>query len=197
MDSLPLPHLRSLALAIAALAFAAPAASAADGCEERVSSPVFEPWNDHGLYTLAPGGDFEAAAEGWILEGPTAVAAESSPFPLGPALGAGSLELAAAAIALSAPICVERRFPTFRFVARSAGEEQGVLRVEVVYASGKVKKAGRVKPGAEWAPTRKLSLAQGLSKTGRRGPTLIQLRFAATAGSVRIDDVYVDPRYTR
>ena len=197
MDSLPLPRLRSLALAIAALAFAAPAASAADGCEERESSPVFEPWNDRARYTLAPGGDFETAAAGWALDGPAAVAAESSPFLLGSALGAGSLELADGATALSAPICVERGFPTFRFVARSAGEEQGVLRVEVVYASGKVKKAGRVKPGAEWAPTRKLSLAQGLSKTGRRGSTLIQLRFAATAGSVRMDDVYVDPRYKR
>jgi hypothetical protein len=116
---------------------------------------------------------------------------------LGSELGAGSLELADGATALSAPICVERGFPTFRFLARSAGEEQGVLRVEVINASGKVKMAGRVKPGAEWAPTRKLSLAQGLSKAGRRGSALIQLRFAATAGSVRIDDVYVDPRYTR
>jgi hypothetical protein len=154
-------------------------------------------WHDRALYTLAPGGDFETQAEGWTLSGPAAIAAESAPFLLGPALGLGSLELAAGATALSPEICVKRGFPTFRFVARSASDEKSVLRVEVVYASGKVKKAGRVKPRAEWAPTRKLSLAQGRFKAKRRGSALVQLRFVATAGTVRMDDVYVDPRYNR
>jgi hypothetical protein len=211
-----LVRLRSIALAIAALALAAPAATgevraprdrsagdkavekpAAGACEDRVLSPVFEPWHDRALYTLAPGGDFETAAEGWTLSGPATIAAESAPFVLGAALGAGSLELAAGAAAVSPTICVKRGLPAFRFVARSASAEQGVVRVEVVYASGKVRKTGRVKPGAEWAPTRKLSLAQGRFKAKRRGSALIQLRFVATAGTVRMDDVYVDPRYNR
>jgi hypothetical protein len=206
--------LRTIVLAIAALALAAPAAfagkeedrrpkdrgpaaekPASGGCEDRVFARVFEPWHDHALYTLAPGGDFETAAEGWTLSGPATIAADSPPFLLGPALGVGSLELAAGAVAVSPSICVTRGFPTFRFVARS--ENGGVLRVDVVYASGKVKKTGRLKPGAEWAPTRKLSLAQGRFKAKRRGSAQIQLRFVATAGTVRMDDVYVDPRYNR
>jgi hypothetical protein len=172
-----------------------PAATAP--CEARDFSRVFKPWHDRALYTPAPGGDFETAAEGWTLEGPAAIAADSSPFLLGAALGAGSLELPAGATALSPPICVQRGFPGFRFVARSVSTDAGVVKVQVVYAGGKVKKAGRIAPAAEWAPTRKVSLAQGLFRTRRRASTLIQLRFAATAGAVRVDDVYVDPRYHR
>jgi hypothetical protein len=174
----------------------APAKPAA-ACEERVFSRVFGPWHDRALYTLAPGGDFETQAEGWTLEGPAAIAADSAPFLLGAALGAGSLELPAGATAVSPPICVQRGFPTFRFLARGVSVEPSRLKVQVVYASGKVKNTGRVKPGAEWAPTRKLSLAQGRFGTGRRGTALVRLRFAATAGAVHVDDVYVDPRYNR
>jgi hypothetical protein len=166
-------------------------------CEERVFSRVFKPWHDRALYTLAAGGDFETLAEGWTLEGPAVVAADSSPFVLGAALGTGSLELPAGATAVSPPICVTRGFPTFRFLARSVSVDPSELKVQVVYASGRTKTTGRIKPAAEWAPTRKLSLAQGRFRTRRRGTALIQLRFAAIAGAVRIDDVYVDPRYNR
>jgi hypothetical protein len=166
-------------------------------CDERVLSRVFKPWHDRALYTPAPGGDFETLAEGWTLEGPAAVAADSSPFLLGAALGTGSLELAAGATAVSPPICVKRGFPTFRFVARSVSVDPSLLKAQVVYASGKTKTTGRIKPGADWAPTRKLSLAQGRFRTRRRGTALVQLRFAALAGTVHVDDVYVDPRYNR
>jgi hypothetical protein len=69
--------------------------------------------------------------------------------------------------------------------------------VQVVYADGRRKNAARIKPGAEWTPSRKVSLAQGRFKVRRGGSALVQLRFAATAGAVRVDDVYVDPRYNR
>jgi hypothetical protein len=71
------------------------------------------------------------------------------------------------------------------------------VKVQVLYASGKVKKAGRLAPGTEWAPTRKLSLAQGRFRIRRGGSALVRLRLAATAGAMRVDDVYVDPRYNR
>jgi len=174
-----------------------PADKPAAACDPRVFSAVFEPWHDRALYTPAPGGDFETQAEGWTLEGPAAIAADSSPFLLGAALGAGSLELAAGASAVSPPICVKRGFPSFRFVARSVGTEAGVLKVQVLYPGRKPKKAGHVKPAAEWTPTRRLSLAQGRFRTRRGRSALIRLRFAATAGTVHMDDVYIDPRYNR
>jgi hypothetical protein len=179
-----------------ALAPAKPAAT--PPCADRTLTKVFSAWHDNALYTLAGGGDFETQAAGWTLEGPASIAADSSPFLLGPALGASSLELAAGAVAVSPPICVERGFKSFRLVARSVSADQGVVRVRVRYANGKTKKlARRVRPGTEWAPTRKLSLAQGLFHVRRHGSTEIQLRFAASAGTVRVDDVYVDPFYRR
>jgi hypothetical protein len=199
---------RTLAFAAAAVAAAASPAEAGKAaemkaanvqpavpCGERVFAPVFAPWHDRALYTLAPGGDFETAAAGWTLAGPAVRAAGSAPFLLGPALGASSLQLAAGASAVSAPICVGHGFPSFRFAAR--GANAGELAVEVVYASGEVKPAGRLTLGRDWAVTRKLSLAQGRFGVQQGGSTLIRLRFAATAGAVRVDDVYVDPRYHR
>lgn len=165
-------------------------------CAGAVFAPVFKPWHDRRLYTLAPGGDFETLAEGWTLDGAT-LAADSTPFQLGAALGASSLELPAGATALSPPICVRRGMPSFRFVAKSVGEEQAAVKVEILYASGKVKGRGRLQPGAEWAPTKKLSLSQGQFKVKRRGATQVRLRFAVTAGTARIDDVYIDPRMWR
>jgi len=165
-------------------------------CEARTFARVFKPWNDRRLYTLAPGGDFETLAEGWTLEGAT-VAADSSPFVLGAALGVSSLELPAGATALSPPICVERGFPSFRLAARTVSTDQAVVKVGVVYADGRVKKTGRLKPAADWAVTRKLSLAQGRFRVRRGESALVQLRFAVTAGTARLDDVYVDPRFWR
>jgi hypothetical protein len=165
-------------------------------CAERTFARVFKPWNDRRLYTLAPGGDFETLAEGWTLQGAT-VAADSSPFVLGAALGASSLELPAGATALSPPICVERGFPSFRLAARTVSTEQAVVKVGVVYADGRVKKTGRLKPAFDWAVTRKLSLAQGRFRVRRGESAMVQLRFAVTAGTARLDDVYVDPRFWR
>jgi hypothetical protein len=165
-------------------------------CAERTFARVFKPWNDRRLYTLAPGGDFETLAEGWTLEGAT-VAADSSPFVLGAALGASSLELPAGATALSPPICVERGFPSFRLAARTVSTDRAVVKVGVVYADGRVKKTGRLKPAFDWAVTRKLSLAQGRFRVRRGESAMVQLRFAVTAGTARLDDVYVDPRFWR
>ena len=165
-------------------------------CEERTFARVFKPWNDSRLYTLAPGGDFETPAEGWTLDGATVVA-DSSPFVLGAALGASSLELPSGATALSPPICVERGFPSFRLAARSVSTDQAVVKVQVVYADGRAKKTGRLKPAADWAVTRKLSLAQGRFKVRRKESALVQLRFAVTAGTARLDDLYIDPRFWR
>jgi hypothetical protein len=196
-------HLTAL-IAFAALAVPTSAAAAEKpkkkpiakpACEERELARVFAPWHDRRLYTLAPGGDFETQAEGWTLEGPAAVVADSSPFLLGEALGVGALELGAGGSAVSPPICVERGFPSFRFLARSADE--GALKVQVLYDRGKPKTAGRLKPGAEWAPARKFSLAQGRFKAKRGASATVRLRFAVTAGTVRVDDVHVDPRYNR
>jgi hypothetical protein len=167
----------------------APKASSA--CPERTFAKVFAGFSDNALYTLAPDGDFEAGAAGWTLGDGASAAAESSSIQLGAALGGQSLELAAGASATSPAICVEHGFPTFRFAVKGGG----VMRVQVLYANGRSKKTGRIRGTAAWKVTRKLSLAQGRFRVKRGQSANVQLKFTASRGTVRMDDVYVDPRY--
>lgn len=191
----------SAAAAIAALLVAAPAAGArppakADGepCPDQKLERVFADHRDRAHYVLAPGGDFETEAADWLLGEGASLAPESSSILLGEALGAGSLELAEGATATTPPICVQRGFRYARFAARTAGEERGAVGVHVVYTSGRVKRAGKIRTGADWAITRRVSLAQGRFRVRKGRSATIQLRFTALRGAVRIDDVYVDPR---
>jgi hypothetical protein len=160
-------------------------------CPDRAFAKVFSAFNDNALYTLAPDGDFEAGAAGWSLSNGATVAGESSSIQLGAALGGKSLALAAGASATSPAICVEHGFPTFRFATKGAG----VLRVQVLYADGRSKKTGRIRGGAAWKVTRKLSLAQGRFRVKAGESANVQLKFTASRGTVAMDDVYVDPRY--
>jgi hypothetical protein len=196
--SVVMPRLTSLSLAVVlgALAVAAPASAAkkkpdAAPCPDRTFSRVFSAFHDRSLYTPAPDGDFEAGAVGWSLTGGASVVDESSSILLGDALGGRSLELADGASAVSPDICVTQGFPSFRFVTRGPG----VVRVAVLYREGRVKKAGRVRAGAAWRVSRKVSLAQGRFRVKRGRTANVQLRFTASGGPVRVDDVYVDPRF--
>jgi hypothetical protein len=172
------------------------APEAGSPCPDRAFSRVFSAFHDRALYTPAPDGDFEAGAAGWEIGDGAAVVDESSSILLGAALGERSLELAKGASAVSPEICVEHGFPSFRLVTQSA--DRGVLRVEVLYRDGKkAKKAGRVRARADWRVTRKVSLAQGRFHVKRGESAAVQLRFTASRGSVRVDDVYIDPRLRR
>jgi hypothetical protein len=165
--------------------------TATAACPDRTFAKVFSAFHDNALYTLAPDGDFEAGAAGWTLAGGASVVDESSTIQLGAALGAKSLELPAGASATAPAICVARGFPTFRF----ATEGDGAVRVQVIYAKGKSKKTGRIRGGDAWKVTRKTSLAQGRFHVKRGSSADVRLRFTASRGTVRMDDVYVDPRY--
>ena len=183
-----------LTLAVAAPAPAATAAYAAP-CAPRAFTTIFSAFRDTSLYTLAPDGGFEAGATGWTLAGGGFVAADSSTIKLGPTLGARSVQLGVGASATSPAICVERGFSSFRFVARSVGAVPGAVRVEVLHASGRVAAGGAIKPGAAWGVTPKVNLVEGLFNIQAGASTTVRLKFTASGGPVRIDDVYVDPRY--
>jgi hypothetical protein len=175
----------------AATTTATTVAPPSSACPDRAFATVFSAFNDKALYTLAPDGDFEAGAAGWSLAGGANVAGESSSIQLGAALGAGSLKLPAGASAVSPAICVEHGFPSFRFAVKGAG----VLHVQVLYADGRSKKTGRIRGGAAWHVTRKLSLSQGRFHVRAGESANVQLKFTASGGTVAMDDVYVDPRY--
>jgi hypothetical protein len=180
--------IRGATAAFALLAVGAPAAQAApagETCPARSFSPVFDAWGDDALYTLAPAGDFEAGTAGWTFTGGVVVADGSSGF----ARGTRSLSIPAGGTALSPPICVEKNYPSWRFAAKSGG---GKLAVEVLYPK-KTKDSGTVNPSGGWSLSPVLRFTTGQFN----GATQIQVRFTASGQRVRLDDVYIDPRFHR
>jgi hypothetical protein len=166
-------------------------------CAPRAFTTIFSAFGDKALYTLAPDGGFEAGAAGWTRSAGAVVAADSSTIKLGPALGRKSLELAPGASVTSPAICVERGFSGFRFVARSVGAAKGTVSVEVLHAAGKVKAGGAIKPAAGWGVTASVNLVEGQFKVMAGASTTLKLKFTASGGPVRMDDVYIDPRLRR
>jgi hypothetical protein len=70
--------------------------------------------------------------------------------------------------------------------------------VQVLYgASRKSKKTGRIHAASHWKVTRRLALAQGRFRIKRGASAEVRLKFVASWGTVRMDDVYVDPRLRR
>ena len=152
-------------------------------------------FGDSALYTLAPDGGFEAGAAGWTRSAGATVVGESSTIKLGPASGTKSLQLAAGASATSPAICVERGFSGFRFVARSAGAAQGAgERRGRCTPRARSRAAGAIKTTAVWGATRSVKLVEGQFKVKAGESTTLRLKFTASGGPVRIDDVYIDPR---
>lgn len=194
--------IKSAALAVLALLVVPAAAGAAQSatagpCAPRAFAPIFSAFGDSALYTLVPDGGFEAGAAGWTRSAGAAVAADSSTIKLGPTFGMKSLQLAAGASATSPAVCVERGFSGFRFVARSVGAAQGVVNVEVLHATGNVKGGGAIKTSAAWGVTGSVKIVEGQLKVKDGESTTLQLKFTASGGPVRIDDVYIDPRLRR
>jgi hypothetical protein len=99
-------------------------------------------FEDHDLYFLAPGGDFEQGADGWQFEGGAGIGAGSNAFsPLGS--GHSSLQLPAGSTATSPAFCVDERYPHFRISVGQLGEKKVQVRVSVVYPDSRRTSAGR------------------------------------------------------
>jgi hypothetical protein len=184
------------AVVASAFATAGPAAAAtSDVCVTPSFSQTFLPWKDKALYTKSPGGDFEGALRGWSLGSGAGVTDGNESFHVGGAGDSSSLYLAPGASAVSAPMCVDRTYPSFRFFARNLTGGKGQLQVEVLWSeSGRRKSsnAGLDKAaGTGWTPVKSLQLPTGALSTGALEP--VTFRFTATGGSYQIDDVYVDP----
>jgi hypothetical protein len=187
------------ALAAPAGASAGPLADQAPSCDSQVMSQPFLPWADVASYTLNPGGSFEDGGAGWLLDG-ASVAAGNEPFNVTAASDGQSLSLPAGSSAVSAPICVGIEHPDIRFFA-SGSNPAARLTVEVLFesASGNVLSApiGTVSGSSGWAPTAPFPIVANLLAILPGNDTAVAFRFRASAGSFRIDDLYVDPYQRR
>lgn len=193
-----------VALGLAAVPAAANAGAlveSATECSDASASQVFLPWLDPANYVLAPGGDFESGS-GWNSDGATVVSG-NEPWNVVGANDHKSLRIAAGDTATSPSMCVGVEHPTLRFFARSSGT--GLLssmRVEVLYENnlGHVETLpiGLVLPEGSWSPTAPMSVLANLLPLLPGERTAVAFRFVPQgSGSWQVDDVHVDPWYTR
>ena len=161
-------------------------------------STIFSAFGDTALYTLAPDGGFEAGGRGLDRSAPARRSRGRARRSSSTASWAPLARAGLGATATTPPICVERGFPSFRFVARSLVAAKGSLRVDVIYgADRKSRPAGTISPAAGWAPHQSSSWPKASSRSRHGESGDVKLQFTASGGTVRMDDVYVDPRLRR
>jgi len=167
--------------------------------ETRLVQP-FTSFGDGGWYSLVPGGGFEPAETRWTTAGPAMPALGSEPYDVTGAPGWFSMALATGGSAQSPYMCVEPNDRTFRFFLRAAGpsaavtvslDYKGPLGLPVVLASK------NVTVGGGWELSQTLHTGAALVSNVSGGSAQLSLAFTATKGTVRIDDVYLDPRMRR
>ncbi len=188
-----------------ALPVAAAQAATATTCPETTLVQPFkaieekEKIKEPGYYSLMSGGGFEAGETAWTLSGGAKVASGGGVSALTGKEVKSSLELPKGAVAVSPLTCVEPNDRTFRFLDRN---ESGTttLTVSVVYEG----LTGASKVSTLTAATGKELAASAILNTGAHeaaklsgGFAKMSVRFEATGGTARVDDVYLDPRMRR
>jgi hypothetical protein len=171
-------------------------------CGNPAGATVFSQFRDRRHYWLAPDGGFEGGAAGWTLDGASVVDGNES-FTVGGAGDSKSLALPAGSTATSPEFCLDKGHPKFRFFARrTSGGRKARLRVFIEYVNGKghkaTRRAGKLRAGEAWKPTKKLAFAVGRARARRSATGQVRLKFKPLgAADWQIDDVYIDPRARR
>ena len=170
-------------------------------CTNNTAKQVFLPWSDAAWYSLSPEGDLEGATvSSWTFADGDGRVAGSETFNATGTAGQYSVGLGTSGSAISAPVCVNSKRPTFRFFVRNAGADvHARLKVEVLYtnpttgASQSIE-VGEVKGTGTWAPSPVLQnpLDLVLSETE---DVRVRYRFKSIDrdSSFQIDDLYIDP----
>jgi hypothetical protein len=156
---------------------------------------------DFADYALAPGGNFESGAPGWLLTGGAAVVAGNETAYVGSRADRSSLALPSGSTATSATMCIDGTYPHFKVFARNTGSTKSTLKVEVLYMDGKGKIVGSgsgtiAATNTTWQLSKVLNIGVTFNTAVAAGAAPVAFRFTpsgSSAGNWQIDDVYVDP----
>jgi hypothetical protein len=166
-------------------------------CDTSTLTQPFLPWGDADAYKLVPGGSFETGTAGWALTGGAGIVSGSEPYGASGSIGSSSLYLPAGATARSPYTCVNAAYPVMRFFARTGGLLSSVT-VELVYQDPilgpTVIPVGVVALSGTWQPTLPMLTLSAVPGVLNGGTAQVAVKFIATTGASRIDDVFIDPR---
>ncbi|HEY7198404.1 MAG TPA: hypothetical protein VH306_14600 [Gaiellaceae bacterium] len=181
------------------LVFAAAPASAGLGlaCPASTSTP-FAGFGDRAHYAYLPDGGFENGAAGWKLSSGARVVAGNEPFYVHHRGDAHALSVPKGGMATSPGMCISLLSSKMRFVATGQGSakgQAGKVKVQIVYhgllsSVLGILDGGTISANGQWQPSPEVGMLGGVL------PLLtssVQFRFVGTDGTVRIDDVYLDP----
>lgn len=164
-------------------------------CAAAPVSKPFKPWLDAADYVTAPGGSFESGLTGWTKTGTVTVARDQEPWRVsGNKADASSVVLAPGSTLTSASFCGGLQYPTVRLFARSTAGSVAAASVAIKFTGRDgilySLPLGLITAGREWAPTGATLTLSGLPLlTGTR----LGLTITPLAGSLALDDIYVDP----
>jgi hypothetical protein len=194
--------LGGLTAGVALAASVAPAQAAllsTSTCDTSTLTQPFLPWGDANAYKLVPGGSFETGTTGWTLKGGAGLATGSEPYGAAGSVGSWSLYLPAGASAQSPYTCVNAAYPLLRFFARTGGLLSTVT-VELVYQDpilgSTVIPVGAVALSGTWQPSLSMLTLSAVPGALNGGTAQVAVKFIATTGASRVDDVFIDPRMT-
>ncbi len=159
------------------------------------TSSAFAQWQDPRSYYLVNDGGFENGGAGWTFTGGAAVASGNEPFFIHSSSDTSSLSIPSGGTATSPPICFGLLDPGIRMVATGSGTVSVRVIATGLLGSLSVLDGGTATVSSTWAPTP--VFATTFSQLNIPvGAKSIQIRISAT-GSVRIDDIYIDPFESR
>ena len=178
------------------------AAANALGCtaDNALSKPLTR-FGDFADYALAPGGNFESGAAGWLLTGDAKVVAGNEPAYVGAATDRSSLALPFGSTATSPTMCIDGTYPHLQGVRSEHGRTQldAQGRGPVPGWQGQGRRLGLGHHRREHHGLAALEAAEhqcDVQHRGRRrgGARRLPLHpVGLQAANWQIDDVYVDP----
>ena len=187
------------ALAICAAAVPAAGAGSLLGLNNDcgAASQPFAQFGDSRLYTFGTNGGLESGDTGWGLSGASVVKGNESYF-VHSGADKYSLSLPAGSSAVTPQLCMGTTSTVLRFFDRSGNG--GTVRVQIVMRNVLGTVLGvvdwtTISGSSAWRPSPSLLNLDSL--LGLLGVSSIQLKFTALSGTTQIDDVYVDPWWSR
>lgn len=165
-------------------------------CPGQVFSQPFLAFEDENFYTLVPGSEFNAGAEGWDLRRGAEVVAGARPD----GSSGGVLQLPGGSVAISPPVCVTLQYPSARTWVQSlsgnGGLLVGVFYSGVKYGSGRVGHVGVLGTEAQgdWELSDPFEIKPELAGSSE-GTREVRFVFANPGhGVFQVSGVFVDPR---